>query len=116
MTRQRPSNHRLPTPVGYVVVKDVAASWASYAQWDEGDVVGRWLHAAGATDEGYRTVELWESRERYDDHQTRQGDQLPAGLAVPPSTRGLVVLRLMTDDRARSQTPGPEHRTRSTRS
>jgi hypothetical protein len=101
----------------FAVVRDVAASWATYPSWGLGrdgrHVPGLILHAAGPTDEGVRTVDVWATRQQWRDHQRRCDEVLPSGLTVPPTTRELVVVHLVTDltregvDRATDQ-GGPE--------
>lgn len=94
----------LPTPapdipVGFVVVQDVAAPWTSYA-WSsvrpDAPARGLLLHAAGPTDEGYRTIDVWVSRRCAREHGGTGGATRPPGLVVPPTVRDLVVLRLVT--------------------
>lgn len=50
----------------YAVVLDVPASWSDYerlAAIAEPAPAGLVLHVAGPTDEGFRTIEIWESRD-----------------------------------------------------
>lgn len=50
----------------YAVVQDVPASWADYealAGITGPAPDGLILYVAGPTDEGFRTIEIWESRE-----------------------------------------------------
>ena len=54
--------------MSYAFVKDVAASWERYRSF--ADAIsspprGLILHAAGPTDEGYRIIEVWESRQAW---------------------------------------------------
>ena len=53
----------------YVIVEDVAASWAQYEQFaaalPEATPEGLIVHAAGPTDEGFRIIEVWESQEAW---------------------------------------------------
>jgi hypothetical protein len=52
--------------MAYAVVQDVPASWADYealAGIAGSAPEGLILHVAGPTDEGFRTIEVWESRE-----------------------------------------------------
>jgi hypothetical protein len=51
--------------MAYAVVQDVPASWADYealAGISGPAPEGLILHVAGPTDEGFRTIEVWESR------------------------------------------------------
>ena len=53
----------------YAIVQDVPASWEQYeplaAEIREGVPDGLILHLAGPTDEGFRTIEVWETREAW---------------------------------------------------
>jgi hypothetical protein len=79
--------------MAYAVVQDVPASWAEYeamAGIAEPLPDGLILHVAGPTDEGFRTIEIWESRdacERFhaDGHLERR-----AGSWAAPTRRELV--------------------------
>jgi hypothetical protein len=60
----------------YAVVQDVPASWDAYLDGVKslGDCVpdGLLVHVAGPTDEGFRVIDVWESRaawQRFRDHQ-----------------------------------------------
>lgn len=54
----------------YAVVQDVPASWEQYepfgAALRERLPEGLIFHLAGPTDEGYRTIEVWETREAWE--------------------------------------------------
>jgi hypothetical protein len=81
----------------YAVVRDVAASWEQYPLLAEAiadplpaELI---LHLAGPTDEGFRTIEVWETREgwqRWCDE--RPADTLSRSLAAPPMLRELEAL------------------------
>ena len=96
MTRPIDQTSADPEPLCRVVVQDVAAPWASYLELagevGPGSVPGLILHAAGATEDGYRTVEVWRAL----DLTPGRSNPVPAGLTVPPTTRTLIVLRLVT--------------------
>ncbi len=51
--------------MAFAVVQDVAASWEHYRlvklALQEPGVPGLILHAAGPTDEGFRTIDVWDS-------------------------------------------------------
>jgi hypothetical protein len=78
----------------YAVVQDVPASWADYealAAIAEPVPDGLILHVAGPTDEGFRTIEIWESveasrrfRARFTPEHWRRH-----GCLAPPTERGL---------------------------
>jgi hypothetical protein len=77
----------------YAVVRDVAASWADYAQVTtallEPTPAGLLIHIAGPTEEGVRTIDLWESEQVW---QQFEAERLAPALAAlggpsPPETR-----------------------------
>jgi hypothetical protein len=80
--------------VAYALVKDVPASWADYeALAGIGEPIpdGLILHVAGPTDEGFRTIEIWESQEacrRFRARYTREHWRRHGCLA-PPTEREL---------------------------
>jgi hypothetical protein len=62
-----------PSAMPFVVVHDVPASWEDYrpfgAALGDDAPAGLILHVAGRTDEGFRIIDVWESRaarERFD--------------------------------------------------
>jgi hypothetical protein len=63
--------------VAYAVVRDVAASWEQYqrvaAAMGEPAPAGLILHVAGPTEEGFRTIDLWESEQAW---ETFRGSRL----------------------------------------
>ncbi len=56
--------------MAYAVVRDVAASWEQYqcvaAAMGEPAPAGLILHVAGPTEEGFRTIDLWESEQAWE--------------------------------------------------
>jgi hypothetical protein len=63
-------------------VQDVPASWTTYllgAQGEERRPDGLLLHAAGPTDEGFRVIDVWESRAAWERFRDRQ----PSGFEGP---------------------------------
>jgi hypothetical protein len=81
--------------VAYAVVEDVPASWADYEELAGiGDAVpdGLILHVAGPTDEGFRTIEIWESREAWSRFHRRSTPEHRRrhGCFVAPTRRSLV--------------------------
>jgi hypothetical protein len=53
------------TSTAYVLVHDIAASWEGYRAIEERlqrPPAGLLLHVAGATDEGFRIVEVWQTQ------------------------------------------------------
>lgn len=76
--------------MAYAVVKDVPASWQHYeplaialrTKRPRGLIV----HVAGPTDEGFRTIEVWQSREaweRFQAHVEAIAHPEPASWAAP---------------------------------
>ncbi len=85
-------------------VTDVPQSWESYgrvsAALGADPVDGLILHAAGRTDEGFRIIEVWETKEAWERFRDgRLEDVLEAGAgdraAVEPAVRELAVERLL---------------------
>jgi hypothetical protein len=74
--------------VAYAVVRDVAASWEQYAclaaAMGEPAPAGLILHVAGPTDEGFRTIDLWESERAW---QTFRSSRLEPAAASDASLR-----------------------------
>lgn len=74
----------------YVIVHDVPATWEQYEQslrpLVEATPDGLILHAAGKTDEGYRTVDVWESEAAWERFRRELADvRYGAGLAMAES-------------------------------
>jgi len=79
----------------YAVVQDVPASWEHYAPLAQAisDPVpdGLILHVAGPTDEGFRTIDVWETREawrRFSEDCLRSALPLHV-ICAPPTLREL---------------------------
>ena len=55
--------------MSYALVEDVAASWESYQRFaaalERTLPDGLILHAAGRTDEGFRIIEVWETKDAW---------------------------------------------------
>jgi hypothetical protein len=84
----------------YAIVEDVPASWEQYERVGAAiaDPIpdGLILHVAGPTDEGFRTIELWETREawlRFHDHAT-----VPE-VSAPPILRELSAVHVVRGSR-----------------
>jgi hypothetical protein len=78
--------------MAYAVVQDVPASWEQYARIAEamGDPgpPGLIVHVAGPTDEGFRTIDVWETRDAW--QRWCQGQRTEAvSLWAPPTLREL---------------------------
>ena len=73
----------------YVLVQDIAASWAQYRGVAEAmsdpAPAGLILHVAGPTDEGFRTIDLWESEQAWETFRSSRLEQAMA--ALPGSFR-----------------------------
>ena len=87
-----------PPGAAFAIVHDVAASWHDYAALreivDDGGAAGLILHAAGATDGGFRTIDVWADQMLWQAQQRRL-DAVLSSLAVPPVQRNLHVRRLV---------------------
>jgi hypothetical protein len=76
--------------VTYVLVQDIAASWAQYQRlahaMSEPAPAGLILHVAGPTDEGFRTIDLWESEQAWETFRTSRLEQAMTALSgsFPP--------------------------------
>ena len=94
--------------MAYAVVQDVPASWADYevvAGIGEPLPDGLILHVAGPTDEGFRTIEVWDSREACDRYHA--GEDVDAGdRAQARRTRRDLVTRAAVFGRARTRSSG----------
>jgi hypothetical protein len=94
-------------PPAFVVVADIAASWADYPAsglaFADGPAIGLILHAAGPTQDGVRIVDVWTSEESYRRHRELHGDGWPPGLAIAPTVRSFRVDHLLAgSDRSSS--------------
>jgi hypothetical protein len=73
--------------VTYALVQDVAASWEQYervaAALVEPAPAGLLLHVAGPTEEGFRTIDVWESEEAWQRFQTERLNPAIAALGGP---------------------------------
>lgn len=86
----------------FAVVHDIAATWDDYASirrvLTDASVHGLILHAAGPTDDGFRTIDVWTSQDAW--HRHRNGldhalDHALDGLHVPTAIREFQVGHLM---------------------
>ena len=95
--------------MSYAVVQDVPATWAAYlgiaetlsATCPEGLVI----HAAGPTDEGFRMIGIWETRESCDRFRAERLSTILATLAIgsrlEPTCRELTVAHLLSGPSSR---------------
>ena len=90
--------------MAHAYVTDVPASWENYERvsvtLDSLRAEGLILHAAGRTDEGFRIIEVWESREAWGRARDRApewwaGDRTGERPATEPVVRELTVERLI---------------------
>jgi hypothetical protein len=83
----------------FAVVYDVAASWTSYTEGplsvDADCVTGLIVHAAGATDEGFRVIDVWESQDAFVRHSRTDRGCVALDTVVPPLVRELRVLHIV---------------------
>ena len=94
--------------MSHAIVQDVAASWVEYERVARGLVdpapVGLILHVAGPTNEGVRTIDVWETQEawqRFRDERLAPAIDALGGAARPePSLRELRPLQLVLGPRA----------------
>lgn len=77
----------------YAVVSDVPASWELYQPL--GDAVadpvppGLLLHVAGPTDEGFRVIDVWETREDWERFRADRDDVVGVSTLAPATLREL---------------------------
>jgi hypothetical protein len=73
--------------VAYAFVQDVAASWEQYervaAAMIEPAPAGLLLHVAGPTDEGFRTIAVWESFAAWERFRAERLEPAIAALGGP---------------------------------
>ncbi len=87
-----------PSDRAFAVVHDVAASWADYGRvraalpQTGADLL---LHAAGPTDEGFRTIDVWSSEAAWQRHRPRL-ERAFDPLTSAPAVRTLDVDHLVT--------------------
>ena len=71
--------------MAYVLVQDIAASWAQYQRlaqaMSDPAPQGLILHIAGPTDEGFRTIDLWESELAWEAFRSSRLEQAMAALS-----------------------------------
>jgi hypothetical protein len=91
--------------MSYAVVEDVPASWEQYATWvatlERGVPTGLIVHAAGPTDEGFRTIEVWESEEAWRAFTIGRRASAPHDLPSPLASRELALAHLVVGAGAR---------------
>jgi hypothetical protein len=69
----------------YAFVRDVAASWERYepiaAAMSEPAPAGLIVHVAAPTDEGFRTIDVWESEQAWESFRSERLESAMADLA-----------------------------------
>lgn len=88
-----------PVGTAFAVVHDVAASWQDYSLIRRAvlgpTVAGLILHAAGQTQDGFRTIDVWASEDDWQSYRPRLGHAFDH-LAVPPVVRELHIGHLIS--------------------
>jgi hypothetical protein len=105
-------------PVPYAFVQDVAASWEQYQQVAalliEPAPEGLILHVAGPTEEGFRTIEVWESEEAWQFFRSAHLAPAIAALGGPhrpqPTFRDLYPRHVVAGDAIARPGEGQERR------
>jgi hypothetical protein len=86
----------------FAVVHDVAASWHDYHRIGstrlEARPAGLLVHAAGPTDDGFRTIDIWVSENAWQRDRDRWSAPLH-GLEAQLVARELHVVHLITGER-----------------
>ena len=77
----------------YAVVCDVPASWETYEPLAKALAnpvpSGLLLHVAGPTDEGYRVIDVWATREDWERFRALQNEIVGAAILAPVTLREL---------------------------
>lgn len=77
----------------HAVVCDVPASWETYEPLGKAVAnpvpSGLLFHVAGPTDEGYRVIDVWESREDWERFRAVRNEILDAATLAPATLREL---------------------------
>jgi len=100
----------------YAFVQDVAANWQHYeavvSALLEPTPPGLILHVAGPTDEGFRTIEVWQSERAWLSFQTDRLAPAIAALGGParpePSFRDVRPMHVVVGDLANRSEEGEE--------
>lgn len=103
-----------PDCTAFAVVCDVAATWHDYhpirRAVDGSAVSGLILHAAGPTDEGFRTIDVWACEDAWHRYRLRLGQAFDH-LAMPPAVRELRVGHLVSSPTASDRSHPHDPRT-----
>lgn len=106
--------------VAYACVQDVAATWEQYghvaAALVEPAPAGLLLHVAGPTDEGFRTIDIWESEDAWHRFQAERLAPAIAALGGPacpePTFRDVQAAHIVFGDAIATQPPRNQHANR----
>ncbi len=90
--------------MSYAFVQDIPATWDTYVgvaeALGETPPEGLLLHVAGPTDEGFRMIGVWSSRENWDRFRDNRlnaiVDSLTDGSRIQPTFRELEVAHLLS--------------------
>ena len=90
--------------MSYAFVQDIPATWDTYLgiaeALGEAPPEGLMIHVAGPTDEGFRMIGVWSSRETWDRFRGKRLrdilDGLTDGSRIQPTYRGLEVAHLLS--------------------
>lgn len=107
--------------MSYAFVQDVPATWDTYRGVAEtlaqSCPKGLVIHAAGPTDEGFRMIGIWDSREAWDrfrdEHLTPILEALASGSRAQPTYRELKIVHLITGEPTPRSHGGEARRTKS---
>ena len=88
----------------YAFVQDVPATWEAYrsiaATLSPDCPEGLVVHAAGPTDEGFRMIGIWDSRETWDrfrdERLSKILESLTCGTRIQPTYRELQIAHLIS--------------------
>ena len=85
--------------MSYAVVQAVPASWELYAAYaaalEDEAPAGLIVHAAGPTDEGFRTIDVWESEAAWLSFNADRLERVTGGLPRPLVSRELELAHLV---------------------
>jgi hypothetical protein len=76
----------------YAVIRDIPASWERYTVFAEALATvpsGLLVHVAGPTDEGFRLVEVWETRDDWERFRPQEEELVGASTLAQTTLREL---------------------------
>lgn len=99
-----------PVSPAFAVVCDVAATWDDYRlvrrAVEAAPTPGLILHAAGPTDDGFRTIDVWASEDAWHRHRLRLAHAFEH-LVIPPVVREFHVGYLVSTAASAATSSGP---------